>query len=100
MVGGRDPRVTRSGYYIRKYKLDEFPQLINVLKGDMSLVGPKRSHVQPSALSQHFDIPHPHQANVQDTNAHSKNGHHQNDPRPAHRTPSVSVSINWMSFLN
>ena len=40
-VGGHDPRVTRSGYFIRKYKLDEFPQLINGFTGDMSLVGPR-----------------------------------------------------------
>ena len=40
-IGGRDPRVTYSGYYIRKYKLDELARLINVFIGDMSLVGPR-----------------------------------------------------------
>lgn len=40
-TSGHDPRITKSGHFIRRYKIDELSQLINVLLGDMSLVGPR-----------------------------------------------------------
>lgn len=40
-TAGDDPRLTKSGKFLKKYQLDELPQLINVLKGEMSLVGPR-----------------------------------------------------------
>ena len=53
----KDPRVTRVGKFIRKYSLDEVPQLMNILKGDMSLVGP-RAYYPDELREQQKKYPH------------------------------------------
>ncbi len=48
LTGVNDNRVTRTGKFLRKYKIDELPQLLNVIKGEMSIIGPRPEPMQLS----------------------------------------------------
>ena len=59
-VGMRDPRITRIGYFLRKYKIDEFPQFLNVIRGEMSIVGPRPE------VKEYVDLYTPEQRHILD----------------------------------
>ena len=56
ITADRDPRVFRFGAWLRRAKLDELPQLVNILRGEMSIVGPRPEH--PSIVSRHYGPEH------------------------------------------
>jgi lipopolysaccharide/colanic/teichoic acid biosynthesis glycosyltransferase len=55
ITGHRDPRIFRVGYVLRKLKVDELPQMLNVLKGEMSIVGPRPE--DPRIVRDHYTVP-------------------------------------------
>lgn len=63
ITGLKDPRVYPFGEFLRKYKIDEFPQLINILKGDMSIVGPRPE--DPGIVATYYTPRHRETLNVQ-----------------------------------
>lgn len=95
--GANDPRVTKIGRLIRKTSIDEIPQILNVLLGDMSLIGPRPN--LPTVPYSELDEPHKHRLEVRPGITGYNQAYYRNSVSVEIRTKNDNYYVDNISFI-